>query len=74
MDFLSFIFGLLCLISIDTILGFIVYTLWKYFDMKYFSKLEINILKEENRYLKEQNKKVTGTDYEDWSMNHDNLY
>ena len=67
MDFLSFIFGLLCLISIDTILGFIVYTLWKYFDMKYFSNLEINILKEENKYLKEQNKKINGTSSDFWS-------
>lgn len=74
MDFLSFIFGFLCLASIDTILGFIVYTFWKYFDMKYFSELEINILKDENKYLKEQNKKISGTDHEDWSTNNDNLY
>lgn len=74
MTVLSFIFGLLCLISIDCILGFLIYTLWKYFDLKYFSKLEINILKNENKYLKEENKKISGTDYEDWSINHDNLY
>ena len=74
MNFLSFIFGILCLASIDCILGFLIYIFWKYFDMKYFSKLEINLLKEENKYLKEQNKKINGIEYEDWSANHDNLY
>lgn len=66
MDFLSFVFGLLCLISIDVILGFIIYTLWKYFDMKYFSELEINILKNENEYLKQENAKVNGTSSDFW--------
>lgn len=66
MDFLSFIFGLLCLISIDIIVGFIVYTFWKYFDLKYFSKLEISLLKKENEYLKEENKKVNGSSTEFW--------
>lgn len=66
MAFLSFIFGLLCLISIDSILGFLIYTLWKYFDMKYFSELEISILKQENEYLKEENKKVNGTSSDFW--------
>lgn len=66
MDFLSFIFGLLCLISIDIIFGFIVYTLWKYFDLKYFSKLEINQLKQENEYLKQENKKVNCASTEFW--------
>lgn len=67
MSFLSFLFGLLCLVSIDVILGFLIYTLWKYFDMKYFSQLEINLLKEENKYLKEENKKVNGTSNDFWS-------
>ena len=67
MSFLSFLFGLLCLVSIDIILGFLIYTLWKYFDMKYFSQLEINLLKEENKYLKEENKKVNGTSNDFWS-------
>lgn len=66
MNFLSFIFGLLCLVSIDTILGFVVYTLWKYFDMKYFSELEINLLKNENEYLKEENKKINGVSDDFW--------
>lgn len=67
MSFLSFLFGLLCLVSIDVILGFLIYTLWKYFDMKYFSQLEINLLKEENEYLKEENKKINGTSNDFWS-------
>ena len=74
MDFLSFIFGLLCLISIDTILGFITYTLWKYIDMKYFSQLEISTLKNENEYLKEQNQKISGSKSENWGDGHNNLY
>ena len=30
------------------------------------SQLEINILKEENKYLKEENKKVNGTSADFW--------
>ena len=66
MNWLSFIFGVLCLASINIILGFIVYTLWKYFDMKYFSELEINLLKQENEYLKEENKKINGASSDFW--------
>ena len=66
MNFLSFIFGILCLVSIDTIIGFILYTLWKYFDMKYFSELEITMLKQENEYLKEENKKINGASSDFW--------
>lgn len=69
MSFLGFIFCLLCLLSIDIILGFIVYTFWKYFDMKYFSQLEINLLKEENKYLKEENRKINGTSNDFWRDN-----
>lgn len=66
MNGLSFMFGLLCLISIDCILGFITFIFYRYFDLKYFSQLEINMLKEENKYLKDENKKVNGsTDF--WS-------
>ena len=67
MNRLSFIFGLLCLISIDIILGFIVYTFYKYIDLKYFSKLKIIELQEENNYLKEENKKINGTSTNFWS-------
>lgn len=61
MDFLTFFFCLLCLISFDSIIVFIVYIFYKYFDLKYFSQLEIEQLKEENKYLKEENKKVNGS-------------
>ncbi len=61
MSGLSFFFGLLCLISIDIATGFIIFMLYKYFDMKYFSDLEINQLKEENKYLREENQKIKGS-------------
>lgn len=67
MNSLSFFFGLLCLISVD----FVIYNLYKYFNLKYFSKLEINQLKEENKYLKEENQKLSGSS-SFWSKN-DNL-
>lgn len=63
MNWLGFILGFLFLVSVD----FLIYTLWKYFDMKYFSQLEINLLKEENKYLKEESKKVNGTSNDFWS-------
>lgn len=66
MSGLSFFFGLLCLISIDVGVGFIIFIFYRYFDMKYFSDLEINQLKEENKYLREENQKIKGsTDF--WS-------
>lgn len=68
MNDLSFIFGLLCLISVDVIFGFIVYTLWKYFNLKYFSEFEITKLRNENEYLKEQNQKINGSDSEYWRI------
>lgn len=58
MNFLSFVFGILCLISIDTIAGFLIYIIWKYIDSKYFSKLELTLLQNENEYLKQENKKI----------------
>lgn len=66
MNNLGFIFGLLCLISIDSIIGLIAFTFYRYFDLKYFSKLEISILKEENKYLKEENKKISGASTNFW--------
>lgn len=69
MNGLSFIFGMLCLVSFDLILGFIVYTLYKYVDLKYFSSLEIIKLNEENRYLKEENRKINGTSTNFWGDN-----
>ena len=67
MNSLTFIFCLLCLISVY----FVIYNLYKYFNLKYFSKLEINQLKEENKYLKEENQKLSGSS-SFWSKN-DNL-
>ena len=61
MSGLSFFFGLLCLISIDIGVGFIIFIFYRYFDMKYFSDLEINQLKEENKYLREENQKIKGS-------------
>lgn len=66
MSFLSFIFGILCLISIDSILGFSLYLLYKFMDLKYFSSMEITILKQENEYLKNENKKINGTSADFW--------
>ncbi len=66
MNFLEFIFKLLCLISFDVIFAIFIFVFYKYFDMKYFSGLEIEILKEENKYLKEENKKIKGTSTNFW--------
>lgn len=68
MNWLSFIFGILCLVSLDIILGFITYTIWKYFDLKYFSEFEITKLRNENEYLKEQNQKINGSDSDYWRL------
>ena len=74
MIFLQFIFNLLCLISIDCILGFLVYLLWKYLDLKYFSKFEVTLLQNEIEYLKQENKKLNGTSTENWGDGYNNLY
>ena len=66
MNILEFIYKMLSLISIDVIVGFIVYVFYTYFDKKYMSQLEINVLKEENKFLKEENKKVKGTSVDFW--------
>lgn len=67
MNRLEFMFGLLCLISSDIVIGFVVYTFYKYIDLKYFSNLKIIELQEENNYLKEENKKINGTSTNFWS-------
>lgn len=61
MTWKEFIIELLRLVSFDGIIGFLVYLLWKYIDMRYFSKFEISTLREENKYLKQENQKVNGT-------------
>lgn len=63
LNWFSFLLGIGCLIPIY----FIVYVFYRYFDLKYFSSLEINQLKEENKYLKEENKKVSGASANFWS-------
>jgi len=66
MNSLSFILGLLSLVSVDIMLGFLIFILYKYVDLKYFSNLEIEQLKEENKYLREENKKVNGSNSFMW--------
>lgn len=66
MNSLEFIYKILSLISIDVIFGFIVYVFYTYFDKKYMSQLEINLLQEENNYLKKENKKCNGTSADFW--------
>jgi hypothetical protein len=66
MNILQFLISLGWLISIDSIVGFILYVSYNYFYKKYDSNLEINILKEENKYLKEENKKVGGASTDFW--------
>lgn len=66
MNSLEFIYKILSLISIDVIVGFTVYVFYTYFDKKYMSQLEINVLKEENNYLKKENQKCNGTSADFW--------
>ena len=61
MDWKTFIIKFLWLLSTDVGVGFVAYIMWKYLDLKYFSKLEIIGLKEENKFLKEENRKVGGS-------------
>lgn len=63
----SFFINLLWIISVDTILAFILFMVYRYVDSKYFSNLEIEQLKEENKYLREENKKINGTSTNFWS-------
>lgn len=67
MNLLNFLISLLWLISIDSIIAFILFMIYKYVDLKYFSNLEIEQLKTENKYLKEENKKINGTSTNFWS-------
>lgn len=69
MNLLDFVFSLLCLASIDCILGILVYIVWKYFDLKYFSKFEVTLLQNELEYLKKENKKLNGASTDFWSDN-----
>lgn len=55
-----FILYFLVLISFDVIIGVLLFLLWRYLDCKYFSTSEIELLKNENEYLKQENKKING--------------
>ena len=63
---LKLLINLLWVVSIDIIFGFSLFLIWKYLDLKYFSVSEIELLKEENKYLREENKKVNGSSSEFW--------
>ena len=45
---LKLIINLLGCISVDCLVGFSLFLLWKYLDRKYFSTSEIELLKQEN--------------------------
>lgn len=66
MNFLEFLIHLGWLVSVDFFLGFIIYHGYLYFDNKYNSKLEVNILREENKFLKKENKKINDTSANFW--------
>lgn len=61
MNGLEFIINILWLVSIDLLLAFTLFIIYKYIDYKYFSELEIEQLRIENKYLKEENKKINGS-------------
>lgn len=66
MNGLSFIIWILFIISFDSLFGFMLFLIWKYLDLKYFSTSEIELLKQENKYLKEENRKFGGNNTEFW--------
>lgn len=66
MIFFELLLKYLWLISIDCFIAFILWNIYRYIDFKYFSSLEITTLKEENKYLKEENKKINGTSANFW--------
>lgn len=61
MKFFELLIELIRVISLDVLAGFLIWTLYKYIDYKYFSELEIVTLKKENIYLKRQNRELNGT-------------
>lgn len=67
MNFLEFLVQLLTIISVDILVGFCIWILYKYIDLKYFSSLDITLLREENEYLKKENKKLSGTSTNFWN-------
>lgn len=67
MTWKEFIIEFLRLVSFDFGSGFILYLVWKYIDLKYFSTFDVETLRRENAYLKQENKKVEGTSAEFWN-------
>ena len=63
--------GLLTILSLDILVGFALFLLWKYLDLKYFSTSDIEQLKTENDYLKKQTNKITNVIWSD--KEYDNL-
>lgn len=66
MNFISFVVWILIIISFDSLFGFFLFLIWKYLDLKYFSTSEIELLRQENKYLKEENRKIGGNNTEFW--------
>lgn len=73
MNGLSFLINLLWILSLDVIIGFILFMIYKYVDLKYYSNFEINVLKEENKFLKQENRKLNGTSTNFWEDKDDNF-
>lgn len=67
MSWKEFIIELLKLASFDFGVGFMLYLIWKYIDLKYFSTFDVETLKRENEYLKKENRKIEGTSTEFWN-------
>lgn len=67
MMFFQLLLNYLILISTDVFVGFIIWIIYKYIDLKYFSSFEITTLKEENKYLRNENQKINGTSTNFWN-------
>ena len=61
MNLLEFLIELLKVISFDCLFGFLIWILYKYIDSKYLSQFDITTLRQENEFLKQQNKSLNGT-------------
>lgn len=68
MSWKEFFIELLRLASFDVIVGFVLYIGFQYFNRKYNSKLDISVLEEENKFLKEENKKINGASTDFWDV------
>lgn len=66
MTWKQFIIEFLGLASVDVFIAVILYLLWKYLDLKYFSTFDIETLRRENEYLKQQNRNLDSSTTEFW--------